>query len=126
MTISNLFRIWCFEFRIWFCLRHEKPVVPNLGWFSQIHMPELARFYGIVIRMYRELGEPHHKPHFHAHYQQHSAVFTFDPLDMLEGSFPNAQRRLVEAWAELHKVELVNAWDSLKHGRKPDSIDPLK
>ncbi len=88
-------------------------------------MPELARFYGVVIRMYRELGEPHHKPHLHAQYQNHAAVFTFNPIDMIEGSFPNAQRRLVEAWAELHKTELEKAWDSLMQGRKPDHIAPL-
>lgn len=89
-------------------------------------MPELARFYGIVIRMYRELGEPHHKPHFHAQYQNHRAVFTFNPIDMIEGSFPNSQRRLVEAWAEIHKGELVNAWISLMEGRRAAGIDPLK
>ncbi|MHB8523853.1 MAG: DUF4160 domain-containing protein [Limisphaerales bacterium] len=72
------------------------------------------------------LTEPHHKPHFHGQYQKHAAVFTFDPVDMIEGSFPNAQRRLVEAWAELHKVELAQAWDSLMQGRRPDPIDPLK
>lgn len=89
-------------------------------------MPELARFYGIVIRMYRELGDPHHKAHFHAHYQKQVAVFTIDPIDMIEGSFPNPQRRLVEAWAELHRAELARDWNLLLQGRKPEPIDSLK
>ncbi|MDA1276372.1 MAG: DUF4160 domain-containing protein [Verrucomicrobia bacterium] len=89
-------------------------------------MPELARFYGIVIRMYRELGRSHHRPHFHAYYQEQAAVFTFDPIDMIEGSLPNRQRRLVEAWAELHRTELMTDWDLLMQGQAPQPIEPLK
>ncbi len=89
-------------------------------------MPELARFFGIVIRMYRELGGPHHKAHFHAYYQEHIAVFTIDPVEMITGTFPNRQRRLVEAWAELHQPELSKDWELLLQGQKPDSIDPLR
>jgi len=89
-------------------------------------MPELSRFYGIIIRMYRELGEPHHRSHFHAHYQRDAAVFTIDPIDMVEGSLPNRQRRLVEAWAELHRAELLSNWDLLMQGRRPEPIDPLR
>ncbi len=76
--------------------------------------------------MYRELGEPRHKSHFHAYYQRHTAVFTIDPIDMVEGSFPNRQRRLVEAWAELHRTELLNDWELLSRGFKPESIEPLR
>ena len=42
-------------------------------------MPEISRFHGIVIRMYAEAGEGHHIPHFHAYYQDKTAVFAFDP-----------------------------------------------
>ncbi len=76
--------------------------------------------------MYRELGEPHHKAHFHAYYQEQMAVFTMDPIDMIAGSFPNPQRRLVEAWAELHQTELLKDWSLLLNGRKPDPIAPLR
>ncbi|MBM3836055.1 MAG: DUF4160 domain-containing protein [Verrucomicrobia bacterium] len=76
--------------------------------------------------MYRELGEPHHRSHFHAYYQEHAAVFTIDPMDMVEGSLPNRQRRLVEAWAELHRAELLSDWDLLSRGQKPEPIEPLK
>jgi hypothetical protein len=42
-------------------------------------MPELSRFFGIIIRMYMEIGEPHHLPHFHAYYQDDVAVFSLEP-----------------------------------------------
>ena len=69
-------------------------------------MPELSRFFGIVIRMYVELGAPHHVPHFHSYYQEQSAVFSIDPIELIAGSLPRRQCRLVKAWAELHQDEL--------------------
>jgi hypothetical protein len=57
--------------------------------------------------MYMEVGEPHKLPHFHAYYQADVAVFGLDPVDLIAGSLPRRQRRLVEAWAELHQEELI-------------------
>ena len=88
-------------------------------------MPELSRFFGIIIRMYMELGVPHHKPHFHAYYQGSTAVFSIDPVEQIEGSLPPKQRRLVEAWAEIHQLELMNDWDLLQKGKRPNTIEPL-
>ena len=88
-------------------------------------MPELSRFFGIIIRMYVEIGAPHHVPHFHAYYQDDSAVFSIEPVDLMAGTLPRRQRRLVEAWAELHQGDLAAAWDVLQAGKKPDSIEPL-
>ena len=88
-------------------------------------MPELSRFFGIIIRMYMEAGEPHHTPHFHAHYQDDAAVFSLDPVELIAGSLPRRQRRLVEAWAEVHERELVAAWQLLQTGEVPEPIDPL-
>jgi hypothetical protein len=65
-------------------------------------VPELSRFFGIIIRMNAEPNVPHHLPHFHAYYQEHDAVFGLDPIDMIAGELPRRQRRFVEAWAELH------------------------
>jgi hypothetical protein len=89
-------------------------------------MPELSRFFGIVIRMYSEAGTPHHVPHFHAYYQDEVAVFGIDPLDLLAGTLPQKQRRLVEAWAELHQAELIADWALLHAGRRATPIEPLK
>ncbi|HEY0778167.1 MAG TPA: DUF4160 domain-containing protein [Gemmatirosa sp.] len=88
-------------------------------------MPELSRFYGIVIRMFAEAGGPHHTPHFHAYWQGQVAVVGFDPVGVLAGALPAKQRRLAEAWAELHQGELRDAWARLQGGQAPASIAPL-
>ena len=89
-------------------------------------MPELSRFFGIIIRMYMEQGAPHHEPHFHAYYQNHAAVFSLATMDLIAGELPRRQRRLVEAWAELHQLELEEAWLVLQAGDLPSAIEPLE
>jgi hypothetical protein len=88
-------------------------------------MPELSRFFGIIIRMYMEVQVPHHVPHFHAYYQDDVAVFSLEPIDLIAGSLPRRQRRLVEAWAELHEAELMADWQRLQAGQAPLAIEPL-
>jgi hypothetical protein len=89
-------------------------------------MPELSRFFGIIIRMYREAGEAHNRPHFHAYYQEHVAVYGIRPIEPIAGSLPQRQQRLLEAWAELHQDELLRDWDLLVSGNRPSPIDPLR
>ena len=89
-------------------------------------MSELARFFGIIIRMRFEPRARHHAPHFHAFYQGHLAAFGIDPVELLAGDFPRRSRRLVEAWAELHQEELRTAWDNLQSGSAPEKINPLQ
>ena len=89
-------------------------------------MPELCRFFGIIIRMYAEVGGPHHVPHFHAYYQNEVGIYSLDPIELIAGALPKRQHRLVEAWAELHQAELVSDWQLLQDGRKPTPILPLK
>ena len=89
-------------------------------------MPELSRFFGIVIRMYMEVGGPHHLAHFHAYYQDEVAVIGLDPIEIIAGTLPRRQRRLVEAWAELHQAELVADWQRLQGGQPPLPIAPLE
>ena len=90
-------------------------------------MPELCRFFGIIIRMFVEAGGPHHVPHFHAYYQDDTGIFSLEPVELIAGELPKRQRRrrLVEAWAELHAAELMADWTRLQEGRKPLPIDPL-
>ena len=89
-------------------------------------MPELSRFQGIVIRMYTELGAPHHTPHLHAYYQDSVAIYSIDnPVECIAGELPRRQRRLVEAWIELHQTELQANWMYLQSGQSPMPIDPL-
>jgi hypothetical protein len=88
-------------------------------------MPELSRFFGVIIRMFVEVGGPHHRPHFHAYYQDQVGIFGFQPVELIAGELPRRQMRLVEAWAELHQAELAVDWERLQTGRVPLPIAPL-
>lgn len=89
-------------------------------------MPELSRFFGIIIRMFAEAGSPHHVAHFHAYYQGAVGIFSIDPVELIAGSLPRKQRRFVEAGAELHQTELDVDWQRLQAGQTPEPIEPLK
>jgi hypothetical protein len=89
-------------------------------------MPELARFFGIIIRMFAEPAGPDHRPHFHAYYQDEVGIFAIDIIELIAGGLPQRQRRLVEAWAEIHQAELLAAWERLQAGRPPGKIEPLR
>jgi hypothetical protein len=89
-------------------------------------VPELSRFFGIIIRMFPEVGAPHHRPHFHAAYQDAIATFALDPVERIGGSLPRTQQRLVEAWAEIHHEELLDDWRRLQSGQAPLKIEPLR
>ena len=66
-----------------------------------------------------------HSSHFHAYHGDDEAVYGLDPIELLAGSLPRRQARLVEAWAELHQSELTADWDRLQTGSEPLPIDPL-
>ncbi len=89
-------------------------------------MPEISRFFGIIIRMYWETDARHHTPHFHAYYQNDVAIYGIDPVELISGTLPLRQQRLVEAWAELHQDELLADWRRLQAGQRPLPIEPLK
>ena len=87
-------------------------------------MPEISRFYGIVIRMY--CYENHGSPHIHAKYGDDEASFAIETGEAIIGYFPRAQTRLVQAWIEIHKTELLGIWREAVCGKKPHKIDPLQ
>ena len=89
-------------------------------------MPELARFFGIVIRMFAEPRSQHNRPHFHAYYQDEVAVYAIDQIQLLAVSLPTRQQRMVEAWAEIHLDELQIDWERLQSGTPPHKIEPLR
>jgi hypothetical protein len=89
-------------------------------------MPEICCFFGIIIRMFVEPLAQHHRPHFHAYYQNDIAVIAVDKIELIGGSLPNRQQRLVEAWAEIHQSELLEDWRYLQTGRPPLKIEPLR
>ena len=89
-------------------------------------MPEIARFFGIIIRMFAEAGAPHHSSHVHAFYQNHVAIYSIETIDLINGGLPRKQQRLVEAWMEVHQGELLENWERLQSGQLPYKIAPLK
>ena len=85
-------------------------------------MPEISRFYGIVIRMY---GLDHAPPHMHAVYAEHEALIGIENIEVIRGSLPTRARRLVFEWAELHQAELREAWQRARRLEPPGKIAPL-
>ena len=79
-------------------------------------MPVIARFYGILIKMYfREHGTPH----FHAIYEEYNGVFDIETLEMVEGDLSNRTRRMVREWAEQYQTELLAMWKTQELKRLP-------
>ena len=79
-------------------------------------MPEISRFYGIVIRIFFETGR-HQFPHIHAAYGEYVASYSIDPPALLAGVMPRKQQNLVIAWIELHQEaqnKLPNKLDGLR------------
>ncbi len=86
-------------------------------------MPEISRFFGIIIRMYyREHGDPH----FHAEYGEHKAVINIETLAMMSGNLPPRAYALVAEWALLHKSELRKEWERARNQEKLEKIAPLE
>ena len=93
---------------------------------SEVPMPIISFFFGIIIRMVPYDSRQHHSPHFHAKYAEHEAVFSIPDAEMIAGSFPKNKRRLVEAWAEIHREELQANWDLTEAGLQPQEIQKLQ
>ena len=88
-------------------------------------MPVLSMFYGIIVRMYREIGGKHNLPHIHAEYSGEEVVLALDGT-VLEGAFPPNKMKLLQAWVEIHRDDLEANWKLLSNGEQFFRIDPLK
>ncbi len=86
-------------------------------------MPEISRFFGIVIAMYHR---DHPPPHFHAYYGEHEAKFSIQTGKVIEGRLPRRARSLVQQWYRLHIDELKAAWQAVQARVPPNKIDPLE
>ena len=90
-----------------------------------MQIPALSMFYGIIVRMQSEKGGKHHKPHIHALYGNEEIVIALDG-EILEGSFPTRQFKMLEGWMAIHEDELSANWRMLSAGEGYFKIDPLK
>ena len=86
-------------------------------------MPEISRFYGIVISMYYD---DHNPPHFHARYGGDQAAIEIPSLQVLEGKLPPRVLGLIVEWASQHQPELIDNWDAARSDRPPRKIPPLQ
>ncbi len=83
-------------------------------------------FYGIIIRLYYFDNQQHSTPHIHVHYQDESAVIEIPDGKLIEGSLKRNKLKLVEAWIEIHRDELMADWQLAINGEPIFKIDPLK
>ena len=86
-------------------------------------MPEISRFFGVVIRMYFLDHDP---PHFHASYAEFEAHVRIQPIGLLSGNLPPRALALVVEWAKLHQRELQENWRRLHSDESPMKIPPLE
>ena len=89
-------------------------------------MPVISMFFGIVIRMFYRDDQRHHLPHIHAEYQGEVGVFSIVNGSLLEGSLPQGKRKLVEAWIEVRKDELMADWSLAVDGQRVFRIRGLE
>lgn len=89
-------------------------------------MPTISMFYGIVVMIYYYDNKQHNLPHIHVRYQETKAIFSIENTDMIEGDLPKKQQKLVTAWMEIHKDELIADWELAASGETPYKIEPLK
>jgi hypothetical protein len=85
-------------------------------------MPELCRFYGIIIRMF---WADHPPPHFHAIYGSHEALVEILTSEIIAGSLPLGAHSLVSQWVSLHRDELLEAWELARALQPLRKIEPL-
>ena len=89
-------------------------------------MPAISAFFGIVIYMYFFDTKKHKLPHIHAQYQGEESVFDIITGEILEGNLRNQKVKLVQAWIEIHKEELLADWELSSKGETPFKIEPLR
>ena len=89
-------------------------------------MPAISMFYGILIFMYYFDNKKHHLPHIHAKFGEDEAIVCISDGAVLEGKIPKPKMKLVQAWLEIHKDDLMADWQLAIQGEQLFKIDPLK
>ena len=89
-------------------------------------MPVISMFYGIIVSMYFLDNKRHHAPHIHVKYQGQEVVVRIPDGVVLEGQISESKMKLLLAWIEIHKDELVADWELASQGSPLFKIEPLK
>lgn len=83
-------------------------------------------FYGIIVLMYYFDNRKHHQPHIHVQYGEEEAVVSIPDGEVIEGQLRTAKLKLVDAWVELHRDELMADWELAVNGQPIFKIEPLR
>jgi hypothetical protein len=95
----------------------------NCSWGKMgVAMPEICRFYGIIVAMF---FDDHNPPHFHARYGKNNVAIAINSLRLLEGQIPPRALGLVVEWASQHQDELLRNWELAKNNKTVNKIAPL-
>jgi hypothetical protein len=86
-------------------------------------MPEISRFFGIVIKMF---FDDHPPPHFHVEYGSEKAVLDIRTLIVMRGSLSPRAHGLVIEWASQHQSELLDLWERSSKNQSLYKVPPLK
>ena len=86
-------------------------------------MPEICRFYGIIIRMH---VNDHPPPHFHAEYAEYEALINIETLAVIAGDLPSRALGLTIEWASLHQNDLRNLWQRARNHESLNKLAPLQ
>ncbi|MFZ1321956.1 MAG: DUF4160 domain-containing protein [Ignavibacteria bacterium] len=89
-------------------------------------MAIISMFYGIIISIYYLDNKQHNIPHIHVRYQDEEVVLSIPDGNLLEGSLKSNKMKLVQAWIEIHRDELMANWELAINGQQVFKIDPLK
>lgn len=89
-------------------------------------MPTISMFYGILVLMFFRDDSRHHLPHIHVRYQGDEATVAIEGGNVIEGNLPPKQFKMVQAWIEIHKEELMVDWELAVNGDEPFRIAPLQ
>ncbi len=76
--------------------------------------------------MYYFDAKQHKLPHIHAKYQGKEAIFAIPDGEIIEGNIPSNKQKLIEAWIEIHKDELIANWELAASGEQVFKIEGLK
>ena len=109
-------------------IRKKTIIFENFTIFAEKYpiMAVLTMFYGIIISMYYFDNRQHHFPHIHVKCQGMEAVIRIPDGEIIEGELPQGKNKLVQAWLEIHKDELMADWELASNGTNIFQIEPLK
>jgi hypothetical protein len=89
-------------------------------------MPVISMFYGLIVSMYYLDTKQHHLPHIHIRYGEMEGIYEIPDGNLIEGFLPSNKEKLVKAWIEIHKEDLMANWQLAVSGNRIFPVEPLK